>query len=529
MAGGKETPRQKMIGMMYLVLTALLALQVSNTVLDRFVFINQSVEQSVRENVERNSGTVKRVEASVKESGDRKDDRAVLAKAEGIRQKTTEVITYIEELKEKIVEATGGRDKEGNLEGIKNEEVLANMMINQKGGDELKNTLNEFTQFLTQNTSLTFDPLGYDGNDHPYFKNDPNQRKKDFANLNFGQTPMAAGLATLSQFQTEVLSKEAEALEDLARQVGAGDLKFDRIVPMVRQESKVVAAGSKYSAELFIAASSSGVVPEMFINDKSIPVDPSGMGKVEFVARPGTYNEEGISRQTFKADIAIKMPGGKDTVFSQNVEYLVAKPVIQVQSQALSALYYNCANDLSVQVPALGSSYNPSFRASNANTIPGNKKGLVTIVPTSAADVELTVVNDGNTLGVEKFKVKPIPKPNVKLMNRGKEVNTKQGESISGLRSLDIRALAEEGFKQQLPNDARYKVSEWTVTVARGPRPIVPPIKSTSETINLAQALQSAKAGDRLVIEVTKVQRMNFKGQIENVSINDNTFNIPLN
>ena len=44
MAGGKETPRQKMIGMMYLVLTALLALNVSTTVLDKFAFINKSLE-----------------------------------------------------------------------------------------------------------------------------------------------------------------------------------------------------------------------------------------------------------------------------------------------------------------------------------------------------------------------------------------------------------------------------------------------------------------------------------------------------
>ena len=43
MAGGKETPRQKMIGMMYLVLTALLALQVSNAVLEKFAIINETL------------------------------------------------------------------------------------------------------------------------------------------------------------------------------------------------------------------------------------------------------------------------------------------------------------------------------------------------------------------------------------------------------------------------------------------------------------------------------------------------------
>ena len=46
MAGTKETPRQKMIGMMYLVLTALLALQVTSAILEKFVLLNNSLEQS---------------------------------------------------------------------------------------------------------------------------------------------------------------------------------------------------------------------------------------------------------------------------------------------------------------------------------------------------------------------------------------------------------------------------------------------------------------------------------------------------
>lgn len=46
MAGGKETPRQKMIGMMYLVLTALLALNVSKSILDAFVAIEENIQKA---------------------------------------------------------------------------------------------------------------------------------------------------------------------------------------------------------------------------------------------------------------------------------------------------------------------------------------------------------------------------------------------------------------------------------------------------------------------------------------------------
>ena len=46
MAGGKETPRQKMIGMMYLVLTALLALNVTKEILDAFIAIEKNITNS---------------------------------------------------------------------------------------------------------------------------------------------------------------------------------------------------------------------------------------------------------------------------------------------------------------------------------------------------------------------------------------------------------------------------------------------------------------------------------------------------
>ena len=89
MAGGKETPRQKMIGMMYLVLTALLALNVSVTVLDKFIDINNSLEVSVDAAKEQNGNTLRRIENAVEESGMRPDDVKILDKAKQIREKNT--------------------------------------------------------------------------------------------------------------------------------------------------------------------------------------------------------------------------------------------------------------------------------------------------------------------------------------------------------------------------------------------------------------------------------------------------------
>ncbi len=520
MAGGKETPRQKMIGMMYLVLTALLALQVSNSVLEKFIFINRVLENTVKEGGAGNSAVVSRIAAAVEEAGNRPEDLKVLERAKEVRVETQKVVKGLQEYKDEVIELTGGVDENGQYIGVKDEDKIANMMINKGRGEDVRSLLNEYADFLSQETGdREFHPLALDAWDNPVFKDDPNQNKKDFAHLNFQSTPMAAGLATFSQFQAEVINYETAALDDLARQVGAHDVKFDKIVVMVRPESKIVAAGAKYRAEMFIAASSSGITPEMALNDKPLEVI-DGMGTVEFTATPGTYDKHGNVSKKFKASITIN-----DSTYENDIEYIVARPVIQIQSASVQALYLNCGNELQVNVPALGADYQPTFTAKGATALNGGG-GKVTVVP-NAANVDLNVSSGGNFIGTEKFKVRRIPKPTVELKDRGKAVNEKVGMPAPGPRSLEIKAVPDESFAQFLPKDARYRISEWEVTLARGSRPVATQ-KVTNEKVNLNAFASKARPGDRIVAEVKKVQRMNFKGKVESVNVGTVIKTIPL-
>jgi gliding motility-associated protein GldM len=105
MAGGKETPRQKMIGMMYLVLTALLALNVSNAVLEKFAIIDETLITLIREGGEKNENKLKAV------LGSTSTEPKVLeakAKAQKVRDLTKEAVAYLDDLKAKMkVEADG--------------------------------------------------------------------------------------------------------------------------------------------------------------------------------------------------------------------------------------------------------------------------------------------------------------------------------------------------------------------------------------------------------------------------------------
>jgi gliding motility-associated protein GldM len=528
MAGGKETPRQKMIGMMYLVLTALLALNVSVTVLDKFIDINNSLEVSVDAAKEQNGNTLRRIENAVEESGSRPDDVKVLDKAKKIREKTREMIAELKTYKETFIEITGGYNEDGEMQGKTDYDMVGNYMMpeNENNGIVLQKSLNEFADFVEKTVAdsvARFEPLARDADSNPRFKDDPNKKGMDWASLEFMGAPTPAALATISDYQNKVMAYESRALDILARKVGAGDLKFDLIQLVALPESKVVAAGAKYKADLIVAASSSAEDPEMTFNGKEIPVE-SGSGKIEFTATPaGSYGEEGTARKTYEATAKLK-----DSVYRQEIEYFVAEPIIQVQSAALSQLYLNCGNELDVLVPALGTAYNPSFSVQGGSSIEGKERGRVTIIP-NAPKVVLGVSSNGNKIGNKEFSVRRIPKPEVQVYNGSKPVNLKQGEKATAMRVLRVQAIADDNFKAQLPKDAQYKVTRWTITLARGPRPVGQPIKATSETVNISQLMANARPGDRLVVQVDQVLRRNFRGNTEEVALGELVFPISLN
>lgn len=529
MAGGKETPRQKMIGMMYLVLTALLALNVSTTVLDKFAFINQSLEQANSETSARSGQTLVGMKESVKEKGSRADDMAVVKDAEELRTKTQELITSLQASKEKFVEITGGytQDHDGDMmyiEGKTNYDKVGHYMTPKEEGGEgngaaMKKELNDYVEYvkglLSKNGASEeelgkYHDLARDANDDPYWKKDPNQRGKKWSQLQFHDSPTHAALATVSEFQANVLGIETQALDYLRRRVGLKDITFDQIKPVIMPESKYVAAGTKYKADMFIAASASGLNDKLqmtYNGEKATVVD--GVGKVEFTATPGQYDKSGNARKSIIAAITVPQGGGADTTFVDTIEYYVVKPVIQIQSQSVNALYFNCGNALDVQVPALGTSYNPSFSARGGDAIKGSQTGQVTLVPRSKK-LTLTVSSNGNVIGSREFGVRGIPAPTIKVFTGAGEVNMKEGIP-SRTPQLFLRAIPDESFAQFLPNDAKFRIAEAEITLVSGGlgRGSI----RAGEKINLRG--MSGRKGDQLVIEIKKVQRQNFRKQVE--------------
>ncbi|MCH7402551.1 gliding motility protein GldM [Belliella kenyensis] len=515
MAGGKETPRQRMIGMMYLVLTALLALQVSNQILQKFVLINDGLERTSRNFIQKNESAVNSIAGTVEQQGNNEKDVPKVKVAQDIRKKSAEIFTYLESMKQELITQSNAKDDQGQFKtsALKNVDIPGNIFNNNRKGYEMQDALNKYPQEISAllrevGIDMNFQPIAKDASEIDLFKNDPDVRSKDFVNLTFVKSPIGAVLTLISQFQNEVLNVESEALNAIANTIGSFFYKADIVQARISALSNVVAAGTKFEADMFIASSSSSDAPRMLLDGKDVPVS-EGFGKIEFTATPGQYDDRGLSRRVLKGEIITNV-GGEDQVLPIEYEYFVAQPVIRVTSEVVNQLYADCANDLMIDVPALGNSYAPSFAVQNGQAIQGAKPGQVTIIPGSSGKTVIGVSSGGNRIGDVSYDIKPVPMPTIVPATSSGPIDLSQG--IAPIQSILIRAEAEPTFARTMARDAKFEVTGGEVTLVRSEVPRGS-VNISGETVGIRNLAEQARGGDQLIVRVTEVTRTNFQGR----------------
>jgi gliding motility-associated protein GldM len=516
MAGAKETPRQRMIGMMYLVLTALLALQVSNQILQKFVLINDGMERTSKNYISKNEFTVSSIKSTVEEQGNNPRDVPKVAASQQVRTATSDIYSYLEDLKKQLIEQANAKNEEGNFvnSALKNTEVPGNMFANSGKGEELKEKLNAYPTQISQIltgigiTGISFQPIALDAKDIELFANDREARTKSFVNLNFVKSPVGAVLALISQYQNEVLNIESEALSEITRSIGSFYFKADILEGKIAAVSNVVAAGTKFQGDMFIASASSSSSPTMTVGGRAVQVE-NGFGKIEFTVPPaGNYDDKGLSRQLLKGEIVTNV-GGEDLVIPVEYEYFVAQPIIKVSSEVVQQLYADCANELLIEVPALGNTYSPDFNISNGQSIKGSKPGQITVIPGASGKVTIGVSSGGNKIGDVAFDIKPVPAPTIRVVGaNGSEIDMSQAQALNTLNSMKVVAVPEPTFARTMAKDSNFEVTGGELILLRSevPRQTVP-IGGSMRSL-----LESARPGDDIVVRVTQVTRTNFRG-----------------
>ena len=488
MGHGKETPRQKMIGMMYLVLTALLALNVSADILNAFVLVDEGLVKTTANFVAKNASAYSIFEAEMEKSPAKVEP--FRDKAYAVKEKADQLAYDLQQMKAEIIKLCDGQDapaliptkwvigtkgetKEtfevnGNLLQSKDDtDKPAQIMINEKKGEELKRKIEEYRDFLV---SLTNEPA-LQQSIQGGLSTDPPPADKDgtshsWESSRFEHLPMVAVITNLSKMQSDVRNAEADIIQNLLAQIGATDTKVNKMEAIVLTKSNYVLRGNPFEARILLAAYDSLQKPEIVLGQyrrvgddyemvgegRVLPYDARGRAVyTSQAATVGNYTLQGLLR--------MQTPDGlRNYPFSS--EYQVGEPNAVISPTKMNVLYIGVDNPLAISVSGV-----PSERIT-ASISQGtlSKSGAEYIAkPTTVgnATVSISANVDGQTrkMGEMLFRVKTVPDPVGKVAGKtgGKIDKATLVAQVAVLAALD-----------NFEFDLRFEVTSFSVSAIVG-------------------------------------------------------------
>lgn len=502
MGGGKESPRQKMVGLMYLVLMALLAMNVSKSVLKAFVLIDNGLESTNHHFEENNARTY--IAFDKARANDEVKVGPFWDKAQEVKHETEELVEYIHKLKMvnilfvegwvpefdftsaepdwDAVIAAGYPDSLLNLhhvEQLDNYDLPTNLMI---GGEpttpkegpwssmELKGKLQKFKEDMSAKFSEhpekskiilkgIEEAIKFEGQMH-------GDLFEEWEVAQFNHLPLAAVITNLSKMQADVLSLEADVIKELLGEVSADDFKFDKLDVKVIPKSNYVFIGDTFRADVLVAALSTTQDP---ILEAGIEIDTvggitkiaaenimkenitvgGGIGLFKFVPKTeGTVMWGGV--------IKIKKPDGSYKSFDFKHEFTAAKPSLVVSPTAMNVMYRGLDNPIEVSVPGVATEL---LQINISNGSKTGSKGEFTVKPGKGKECVVSVSANLNgktqNFGKAIFRVKNVPDPKPKFAGLLGGGNVKANQ----LRAAGV-VLAE---MQNFEFDLKFKIVSFAI------------------------------------------------------------------
>lgn len=479
MAHERLSPRQKMIGMMYLILTAMLALNVSKEAVEAFKKVDKSLTTTLSNYVIKNNLIYEEFARAANENPTKAGKYKETAME--VKSRADEIFNFIQDLKIEIITTAEGKDSpaiKGNeiiieeVKRIDENNIPSQILIgsNEKGkAHTLKALMNDYREFLISTldgknpsaeealrTSLNTD----DGHD-------PDGQPNSWENLTFQTMPLVAVETILSKMQVDVRNGETEVLNHLYSQIDAGAFKVNKIVPTVIPNSRYVTQGGDYEAKVFISAIDSTQTPVVTVNGTVLPVDESGMSTYKVRA-------SSIGPKRWGGIISLKNPSGVTVDYPFETSYNVGEPNVVVSPTAMNVMYKGILNPIDVSVPGVDPSkikirvVNGTVSTQKVKNSKGvNFRGNWAVNPGAVGQNVQVIVSvtdesgKSNTFAPIEFRVKPVPAPTAVFAQKNTGTVAKN------------TAAAQTGVYAFLPDfefDLVYKITSFTVlyTDARG-------------------------------------------------------------
>jgi gliding motility-associated protein GldM len=404
MALPKE-PRQKMINLMYLVLTALLALNLSAEILNAFRTINNSLA-TANGTIDNKNDILLKSFAELK-SDPKTAERALIwaPKAEQAQKLSEDMNNYISGLKMEIMKAAGYNPPKDTAFNESSLEVATHIMSDPgTKGMELHDKLAKFKTDL-----LAIDPefAKQYGSQLPIDLSMPKSNnaasKKDWGTAYFNMTPTIAALTILSKFQNDVKNSEAMAVEYCHQQVGAVKLILDQFTAFAGTNSTYFMPGQELQITAGVGAFSKGARPIVTIDGQSQQLNDSGF--VRYKTNVGGTGNNYVKHVV----IQYTKPDGTTAQVSKDITYNVGSPTgASVSADAVKVLYIGLKNPLSISGGSVGDE-KVQVSIDNGN-LTKDGAGHYISEPSKPGKANIHLVVDGKPQDFS-FRVKTVPDP----------------------------------------------------------------------------------------------------------------------
>jgi gliding motility-associated protein GldM len=453
MAGGKQTPRQRMINILYLVLLGLIALNVPDNLLDAFKKITDSLDTSsgnVTKDVNDNFTAFEN--STLKDQHDRAKpiyDTAKMAQAAA-----ENLSSHVQSWRALLIKEGGGINPDINdVNARDNLDISDRLMIQDKRADSLKDliiaTRDRLISLLRPKDRQNID-LSLNTEDPPA---GVGRQQKSWEEAYFGEgVPLGATLTNLAKIETDAKNAENEVVKKILSEAQKAQVNLDKFAAVATAPTSYVLVGQAYTADVFLTAYDSKLNPTITVGNSPISVD-AGKGHYAGDTRsPGPH--------TWSATVSFKDNDGKiQTYYTPQETYMVAVPSAVISPDKMNVLYIGLPNPISVSAPGVADKdIHVSISSGNITGSNGHFEANVTTIGTATISVSGLVGGKMANLKSLPFRVKRIPDPKAEFAGKAGG-----STSAANIRAQDRIFAILENFEF----DAKFKVTRFTLLIAK--------------------------------------------------------------
>ncbi|MEI6949464.1 gliding motility protein GldM [Paraflavisolibacter sp. H34] len=494
MALPKE-PRQKMINLMYLVLTALLALNVSAEILNAFRTVDDSL-------INTNQAINYSTDAIIESLNEKKSDPSSAAKAnywypkaQQARAISKDAYDYVQGLREQILKASefdpqnkplvdGKRDSTFKADNL---DIATRIMVEEGKGKELLAKLEAFKSQI-----LGIDPVIRQEFQNQVLVNTAMPRVQDQSNKSweaayFRMVPTVAAITILSKFQNDIKTTENKVVSKCHEQVGKVAVRFDTYAAVVGQSSSYLMPGQEIEITAGVGAFSKAAAPRISIGGQGATVGPDGAARLKMAAG-------GMGAHTIPVRIVYTDQDGSTKTIDKTIEYTVGQSNASIALDKMNVLYIGVDNPVTIAASGGAEQIQPSISGGGGSLTKVGPGKYIARVNSPTENCRITVSVSGKVAGASDFRVRTIPDPvaTVGGFASGDNVNAGAFRAQGGVGA----------YIKDFPFELKYSVTSFTLTADDDQGDILEaPCTGNTWSAKARSIVQGLKAGRMVTID----------------------------